>query len=69
MNGSSRQGHYNAHELLKNGVTDFTNIASTNSGHYIIYEEPGLIIDNIKLLISKLPQKQSISDGLVNYLR
>lgn len=54
MNGSSRQGHYNAHELLKNGVTDFTHISTTNSGHYIMYEEPGLVIDNIRLLISKL---------------
>lgn len=26
-----------------------------NSGHDIMYEEPNLIIDNIKLLISKLP--------------
>jgi len=54
MNGSSRQGHYDAHEQLKNGVTDFTHIVTTNSGHYIMYEEPGLVIDNIKLLISKL---------------
>jgi hypothetical protein len=54
MNGSSRQGCYNSHELLKKGVTDFTHIATTNSGHYIMYEEPGLIIDNIKLLISKI---------------
>jgi pimeloyl-ACP methyl ester carboxylesterase len=55
MNGSSRQGHYNAHEQLKTGVTDFTHIATTKSGHYIMYEEPSLIIDNVKLLISKLP--------------
>jgi pimeloyl-ACP methyl ester carboxylesterase len=55
MNGSSRQGCYNAHEQLKNGVTDFTHIVTTNSGHYIMYEEPSLVIDNIKSLISKLP--------------
>lgn len=54
MNGSSRQGCYNAHEQLKNGVIDFTHIATTNSGHYIMYEEPSLVINNIKLLISKL---------------
>lgn len=53
--GSSRQLHYNAHEQLKIGVTDFTHVATTNSGHDIMYEEPNLIIDNIKLLISKLP--------------
>jgi hypothetical protein len=54
MNKSSRQGCYNAHESLKNGVTDFTHISTTQSGHYIMIEEPGLIIDNIKTLISKL---------------
>jgi pimeloyl-ACP methyl ester carboxylesterase len=54
LNGSSRQVHYDAHELLRNGVTDFTHITTTNSGHYIIYEEPNLVTDNIKLLISKL---------------
>jgi len=55
MNGSSRQGHYQAQESLKKGVTDFTQIETTNSGHYIMLEEPNLVIDNIKLLISKLP--------------
>jgi pimeloyl-ACP methyl ester carboxylesterase len=54
MNGSSRQGCYNAHELLKKGVIDYTHISTKNSGHYIMYEEPGLIIENIELLISKL---------------
>jgi hypothetical protein len=55
MNSSSRQGHYDAHELLKNGVKDFSHIATSKSGHYIMYEEPNIIIDNVKLLISKLP--------------
>lgn len=55
VNGSSRQGFYDAHEQLKNGVADFTHITTTNSGHNIMLEEPNLIIDNIKLLISKLP--------------
>jgi hypothetical protein len=54
MYGSSRQGHYDAHEKLKIGVTDFTHITTSNSGHYIMYEEPILVIDNIRLLISKL---------------
>jgi pimeloyl-ACP methyl ester carboxylesterase len=52
---SDKQIWYNAHELLKNGVTDFTHIATTNSGHYIMIDEPTLVIDNFKLLISKLP--------------
>ena len=53
--GASRQKWYDAHELLRKGVTDFTHIATTNSGHYIMRTEPNLVIDNIKLLISKLP--------------
>lgn len=46
---------YNAHELLKNGVTDFTHIVTTKSGHFIMLDEPALVIDNFNLLISKLP--------------
>ncbi len=51
----TRQDWYNAHEQLKNGVDDFTHIQTTNSGHYIMKEEPSLIIDNLNSLISKLP--------------
>jgi pimeloyl-ACP methyl ester carboxylesterase len=54
MNGSSRQGHFNAHEKLRTGVTDFMHITTINSGHYIMYEEPNLVTQNIMLLISKL---------------
>jgi len=49
------QDLYNAHELLKSGVTDFTHIPDTNSGHFIMIDNPGLIIEKINLLISKLP--------------
>ncbi|GAB3907776.1 alpha/beta hydrolase [Larkinella knui] len=52
---SAMQAWYDAHELLKNGVTDFTHIAATHSGHYIMIDEPNLVIDNFKLLLSKLP--------------
>lgn len=52
---SDKQIFYNAHELLKNGVTDFTHIATTKSGHFIMLDEPALVIDNFNLLISKLP--------------
>ncbi|MBE9463719.1 alpha/beta fold hydrolase [Dyadobacter subterraneus] len=52
---SVMQTWYEAHELLKTGVTDFTHVATTNSGHYIMVDEPTLVIDNLKLLISKLP--------------
>lgn len=51
----TRQDWYNAHEQLKTGITDFTHIVTTKSGHYIFLEEPSLVLDNLKLLISKLP--------------
>ncbi len=50
----NRQDWYNAHESLRNGLTDFTHISTTISGHYIFIEEPNLVIDNLNLLISKL---------------
>ena len=45
---------YNAHELLKDGISDFSHITTTNSGHYIFLEDPGLFMDNLHSLISKL---------------
>ena len=52
---TDRQLWYNSKEALKAGVTDFTHITTTNSGHYIMRDEPKLVVDNIKLLLSKLP--------------
>ncbi len=52
---TDKQNLYNSHELLKIGVTDFTHIATTNAGHFIMIDEPGLVTDNFDLLISKLP--------------
>jgi pimeloyl-ACP methyl ester carboxylesterase len=49
-----KQKWYNAHELLKTGVSDFTHITTMESGHFIMVDEPGLIIDNIKALLGKL---------------
>jgi len=54
-NAADRQNWFNAHELLKTGVTDFTHISTTNSGHYILLDEPNLVLNNLNLLISKLP--------------
>jgi pimeloyl-ACP methyl ester carboxylesterase len=51
----SKQDLYNAHDLLKSGVTDFTHISTTKAGHFIMIDEPGLVTDNVDLLISKLP--------------
>lgn len=52
---SDRQLWYEAHELLKNGITDFTHITTTTSGHYIMDDEPNLVIENFDVLLSKLP--------------
>jgi len=49
-----RERWYSAHELLKVGVSDFTHVSTTNSGHYIMKDEPKLIVDNLLGLISKL---------------
>ncbi|MEZ4978657.1 MAG: alpha/beta fold hydrolase [Chitinophagales bacterium] len=54
-NNKTRQDWYDAHELLQNGVSDFTHIQTTNSGHYIMNNEASLVIENLHLLISKLP--------------
>jgi len=50
----TREDWYNAHDQLKNGVTDFTHIQTTKSGHYIMKEEPDLIVNNIDLLIARI---------------
>jgi pimeloyl-ACP methyl ester carboxylesterase len=54
-NNKTRQDWYNAHEALKTGVTDFTHIQTLVAGHYIMIEEPNLVLDNFNLLKSKLP--------------
>jgi pimeloyl-ACP methyl ester carboxylesterase len=52
---TDKENLYNAHDLLKSGVTDFIHIATTHAGHFIMIDEPGLVTDNFNLLISKLP--------------
>ncbi|WP_017495164.1 alpha/beta fold hydrolase [Flavobacterium sp. WG21] len=51
---SDKQKWFKAHELLKDGVSDFTHVSTTKSGHYIMYDEPNLVIDNFNLLLSKI---------------
>ncbi|WP_291145478.1 alpha/beta fold hydrolase [Flavobacterium sp. UBA7680] len=51
---SDKQKWFKAHELLKDGVSDFTHITTTKSGHYIMNDEPNLVIDNFNLLLSKI---------------
>lgn len=52
---ADRQQWFNAHEALKAGVTDFIHISTNTSGHYIMLEQPNLVIDNLKSLLAKLP--------------
>ncbi|GIQ56961.1 alpha/beta hydrolase [Flavobacterium collinsii] len=51
---SDKQKWFKAHELLKEGVSDFMHITTTKSGHYIMKDEPNLVIDNFNLLLSKI---------------
>lgn len=55
FNGKTRQDWYNAHNSLGIGITDFIHVTTINSGHYIFIEEPNLVLENLNLLISKLP--------------
>ncbi|MCZ8196510.1 MAG: alpha/beta hydrolase [Flavobacterium sp.] len=54
-NADDRQLWFNSKEALRNGITDFTHITTTKSGHYVMLSEPNLIITNIQMLLSKLP--------------
>jgi pimeloyl-ACP methyl ester carboxylesterase len=54
-NLADRQLWYDSKESLKAGVTDFTHITTTKSGHFIQLEEPKLVLDNIRKILSKLP--------------
>ena len=54
-NLADRQLWYDSKESLKVGVTDFTHITTIKSGHFIQLEEPKLVLDNIKKILSKLP--------------
>lgn len=49
----TRESWYNAHEELGVGISDFTHISTVNSGHGINFEEPSLVIAQIKILLSK----------------
>lgn len=52
---ADRQLWFDAHELLKTGVSDFTHITTTTAGHYIMNDEPGFVMDQFNFLLSKLP--------------
>lgn len=52
-NAADRQLWFDSKESLKSGVTDFTQITTVKSGHFIQLEEPDLVLNTIKLLLSK----------------
>lgn len=49
-----RQVWYNAHELLKNGVTDFTHITIADSGHMVMLDDPKALMKYIYQLVSRI---------------
>ena len=55
ISSADRQIWFNAHESLKNGVTVFQHLSTIKSGHFIMLDEPSLVIENIRQLLSKLP--------------
>lgn len=55
VSSADKQLWYNAHESLKNGVTVFQHLSTIKSGHFIMLDEPYLVIENIRQLLSKLP--------------
>jgi hypothetical protein len=52
--GATRQTWFTAHDSLGIGVSDFTHLSTTKSGHYIMRDEPELVIECIKTLILKV---------------
>ena len=52
---SQKQLWYDSKEAMREGVSDFTHITTIKSGHFIMLDEPYLVVDNIEVLLSKLP--------------
>lgn len=45
---------YEAHEKLKEGVSDFTHMTTTKSGHYIMIFEPQLVLTAVDTILLKI---------------
>jgi pimeloyl-ACP methyl ester carboxylesterase len=52
FNGKSREKWYTAHESLKAGMSNFKHIDTDKSGHYIMLEEPDLVIGAIQNILT-----------------
>lgn len=52
---ADRELWFASKEAMKPGVTSFEHITTTKSGHYIMLEEPNLVLNNLEALLAKLP--------------
>jgi pimeloyl-ACP methyl ester carboxylesterase len=52
---ADRKLWYNSKVALGNGLSDYQLITTEKSGHYILLEEPDLVVNNLNMLISRLP--------------
>lgn len=50
---AGRQKWYNAHETLGEGLSDFEHIGTVNSSHYIMLDEPKLVLNAIMDIVQK----------------
>ncbi|MDO5980991.1 alpha/beta fold hydrolase [Flavivirga spongiicola] len=53
INNASRAIAFAAQGELGEGIADFTHVGVESSGHYVMREEPNLVIEHIKILLSK----------------
>lgn len=56
FSAKDKQRLFDTHQKLRNGVLDFTHVASTTTGHYVMNDDPYLIVHALQLLLSKLPK-------------
>ena len=52
-NAEDKQKWYEAHKKLGEGVSDFKHIATESSGHYIMIDEPDLVLNAIREIVEK----------------
>lgn len=52
---AERNKWFDAHQLLGIGLKHFPHISTTVSCHYIMNDEPGLVLENLTSQLSKLP--------------
>ena len=53
MTAEERQNWYDAHANLGEGISDFEHITAENSGHFVMHDEPQLVLDAIIEVVEK----------------